>query len=196
MTREERIGYLRAHLDTFRFEHSLAVETAATELALRFGADPEQAALAGLVHDCAKQLPPARMFALARQHRIHIDEVQRRAPGLLHGYVGAAIAKELLDVTDPMILHAIQVHVTGSMEMNLLDKILYVADYVEPSRTFEGMDNLRQVLYTKGLDAAMCTGLKMTMQDVLKRGYPLHLTSVKAYNKFINEKEDPHVRNT
>ena len=187
MTREARIEVLKTLLDGPRFGHCLRVERTARQLAQQYGCEPEKAAVAGLVHDCAKQLKPGERFRIAEQHHIPIDGIERRAPGLLHGAVGAVLAQERLEVRDPEILQAIRCHVTGATNMSTLDKVLYVADYVEPGRRFQGIAEVRGALKRGGLDACILAGLKLTIEDLMHRNLLLHPRSVEAYNAFVGK---------
>ena len=94
----------------------------------------QDALYAGLLHDCAKYMGADELIKAAEKHDLPITEAERRNPSLLHAKLGAYYAKERYDVTDPQILHAIRVHTTGIPNMNLLDQILFVADYIEPNR--------------------------------------------------------------
>ncbi len=151
---------LKKELDKNRYQHTLGVMYTASCLAMRYGSDMEKAMLAGLLHDCAKCIPSDRQIHLCEKHRIPIREVERKNPHLLHAKLGAYLAKTEYGVKDPQILHAIEVHTTGEPGMGLLDKILFVADYMEPHRdkapdlpkvralAFTDLDGtVRQILY-------------------------------------------------
>lgn len=125
---------LKKDLDKSRFEHTIGVMFTAGSLAMAHGYDVDQAMLAGLLHDCAKCLPTAEKIKLCEKHDILITPVEYENPGLLHAKAGMVMAEEVYEVKDPEIIHAIKVHTTGEPNMNLLDKILYIADYIEPMR--------------------------------------------------------------
>jgi predicted HD superfamily hydrolase involved in NAD metabolism len=103
-------------------------------LAMRYGSDMEQAMLAGLLHDCAKCLPGEKQIALCKKHHIPMRRVEEENPFLLHAKLGAFLAKKNYHVEDAKVLHAIEVHTTGEPAMNQLDKIIFIADYIEPNR--------------------------------------------------------------
>lgn len=126
---------LKRQQDAERFEHSIGVMYTAASLAMRYDYDVEKAMLAGLLHDCAKCLPNEQKIEECRQRNIPISDVEYQSPFLLHAKLGAAYAAEKFHVCDVEILHAIQYHTTGCVDMSLLDKIIYVADYMEPNRT-------------------------------------------------------------
>ncbi len=121
-------------LDKDRWEHTKGVAYTACCLAMAHGADMEQAMLAGFLHDCAKCIPNEEKLALCKKYKVDLTDVEKRNPYLIHAKLGAYLAKKDYGVDDPEILHAIRVHTTGAPEMSLLDKILFVADYIEPGR--------------------------------------------------------------
>ena len=134
MEREEIQKRLKKELDKNRYEHTLGVMYTAGSLAMAYGYDYEKAMIAGLLHDCAKCLPTEKKISLCEKNDILISKVERENPGLLHAKAGMVLAEEAYGVKDPQILHAIKVHTTGEPDMNTLDKIIYIADYIEPLR--------------------------------------------------------------
>ena len=125
---------IEKELDKNRYEHTLGVMYTAGSLAMAYGYDYEKAMIAGLLHDCAKCLPTEKKISLCEKNDILISKVERENPGLLHAKAGMVLAEEAYGVKDPQILHAIKVHTTGEPDMNTLDKIIYIADYIEPLR--------------------------------------------------------------
>ena len=125
---------LKKEMDDSRFEHTLGVMYTCAALAMRYEYDLEKAMLAGLLHDCAKCMPNAKKLKMAEKHRLEISDLERKNPFMLHAKLGAFLAKKKYDVEDEEILDAIRWHTTGRPEMTLLDKIVYVADYIEPKR--------------------------------------------------------------
>ncbi len=125
---------LKKILDEDRYEHTLGVMYTAANLAMKYDCNLEQALYAGLLHDCAKCIPNSEKLELCKKYKISLTEAEKENHFLIHAKLGAVLAKELYGVEDPEILHAIAVHTTGAPEMNLLDKIIYIADYMEPNR--------------------------------------------------------------
>ena len=125
---------LKKELDKDRYEHTIGVMFTAAGLAMANEAPVDQAMLAGLLHDCAKNIPSSEKIALCKKKHYPISNAERENPSLLHAKAGAVLARSKYHVTDREILHAIEVHTTGAPDMNLLDKIIYVADYIEPNR--------------------------------------------------------------
>ena len=134
MEKGDILKKLKKELDKNRYEHTLGVMYTAGSLAMAHGCDMDQAMLAGLLHDCAKCLPTEQKIKVCEKNDILISNVEKENPGLLHAKAGMVLAEEVYGVSDPLILHAIKVHTTGEPDMNMLDKIIYVADYIEPMR--------------------------------------------------------------
>ena len=128
------LGKLGKELDEDRFQHTMGVMYTSAAMAMRFDADQEQALLAGLLHDCAKCIPNKKKLKMCSQHHISVSEFEQEHPFLLHAKLGAYGAKAKYDVTDENILSAITWHTTGKPDMTLLEKIVYIADYIEPKR--------------------------------------------------------------
>ena len=125
---------MRHKLGIGRYEHTLGVAYTAACLAMRYGADSETAEIGGLLHDCAKQYDNETLLKKCRKYELPVTEAEVKNPSLLHAKVGAYLAEHKYDVSDPAILSAIRFHTTGKPDMTLLEKILYVADYIEPRR--------------------------------------------------------------
>lgn len=125
---------LKRELDAQRYEHTIGVAYTAASLAMRYGANIQQAQVAGLLHDCAKCIPDNKKIALCEKYNIQVTEVELRSPFLLHAKLGAFLAMHKYGVTDKEIISAILNHTVGKPNMSLLDKIIFVADYIEPQR--------------------------------------------------------------
>ena len=146
---------LKKELDKERYTHTLGVMYTAASLAMAYDVDMKQAMYAGLLHDCAKCIPNSDKLKMCRKHNIDISSAEEKNPFLLHAKLGAYLAKTEYDVTDEEILHAISVHTTGAPGMNTLDKIIYIADYIEPGRKpLPDMELIRQIAY-QDLDRTM-----------------------------------------
>lgn len=117
-----------------RYTHTLGVMYTAQCLAMRYGVDLTRAGVAGLLHDCAKCIPNEQKLIQCENYGIEISETERKNPSLLHAKLGACLAKELYGIEDEEILSAIRWHTTGKPDMTLLEMIIYMADYIEPSR--------------------------------------------------------------
>ncbi len=167
-----------SYLKRRRIPHVLGTEQEAIRLAARYGADVEKARRAALLHDCTKKLDMEEQLSLCRQYGIQLDELEQRALKLLHARTGAEIARDVFGV-DEEIYSAIRWHTTGHANMTLLEKIIYLADYIEPSRDFPGVDRLRKVCY-EDLDRGLLTGLEMTIEEMQGMGNPVHHATLEA----------------
>jgi len=161
-----------------RVPHVLGTEETAAKLALRWGAPEEEARRAALLHDCTKRLTDREQLALCRRYHIELDEVERRESKLLHARTGAEVARDVFGVSDA-VYGAIRWHTTGKPDMTLLEKILYLADYMEPTRDFCDLRELRRLAF-EDLDRALLLGLTMAVEDLSDQGMSLHPNSVLA----------------
>ena len=183
---------LKKELDKGRYEHTKGVMYTAGCMAMAYETSIEQAMLAGLLHDCAKCIPDDEKLQICEEHDIPINAVEYESPFLLHAKLGAYLAETVYEVKDPEILHAIKMHTTGAPDMSTLDKIIYIADYIEPNREkFDGLEEARRLAYLD-LDMAMKYILESTIAFVKERGRLLHPLSLEAleYYKHCVEKEE------
>lgn len=168
------IDYLKENLKPSRFTHTMGVREEAVKLARRYGADEEKAEIAALVHDCCKNKTDSELISLADTLGVKLDKFQLTNGKLLHAPVGAAFAKKYFGIDDPEIIDAVTYHTTGRANMTLLDKIIYLADYIDPNREeFDGLSQLRTLAY-EDLDKAMLFALNMSVKHVVGKGAPLH----------------------
>ena len=165
-------------LDPRRIPHVLGTEETAAALALRWGADEESARRAALLHDCTKKFDKELQLALCRQYSIEPDAAERREGKLLHAITGAAVAYADFGVSGE-VRDAIRWHTTGKADMTLLEKIIYLADYIEPTRDFCDLTELRRLAF-EDLDGALLLGFTMAVEDLAKKGMPVHPNSVLA----------------
>lgn len=162
-----------------RIPHIRGCEEEAVRLALRWGADPEAARRAGILHDCTKYLDLAEQLKLCDEYGIVLDDLEQKAVKLLHSKTGAAIARHVYGAPDE-VCDAIYWHTTGKADMTLLEKVLYLADYIEPSREeFPGLKELRRLAY-EDLDQALLLGCRLTIEDMEERGVPVHTNTLQA----------------
>ena len=185
MTLEQMKQELEKRLKPSRFRHSLGVAETAVKLAKRFGADEEQARVAGLLHDCAREFRNEDMVKEAEKRGIAIGEVERSMPLLLHADIGAVRVRELYGVEDAAISQAIARHTVGGPAMTVLDKIIWYADMIEPGRDFPGVDKLRELGGTASLDAMLLAGLSHSIVFVVEKGHLIHPATVLARNEIL-----------
>jgi nicotinate-nucleotide adenylyltransferase len=167
-----------------RFSHSASVTRLALDLALKYGADPERAAVAGMLHDIARDRGPRRLAAYARGNRLKVPalkETLRRAPVIIHSYAGAGIAKKNFGVRDRETLNAIRHHTLGSTAPGLLEKIIYVADLAAGGRAFSEAGLVRKLAFID-LDAAYAAANYVKLVYAFRVGGWLHPESIKTWN--------------
>ena len=176
---------LAARLKKSRYEHSLGVANTAVFLAERFGVSTEQARIAGLLHDCAREFRNEDMQAEADRRGICYGPVERQMPLLLHAYIGAVRIGELYEVRDAEIAQAIHRHTVGGENMTKLDKIIYFADMIEPNRVYPGVEALRKLSREDGLDDMVFAGLSQSIAFVVKKRHLIHPDTVLARNEIL-----------
>ncbi len=175
---------LKSKLDPMRYEHSLSVSFTCTALAMRYGCDIAQAELAGILHDCAKRYTDNELIARCRKHGVELTESELAAPAVIHAKYGAWLAQHKYGIEDEEVLEAIRCHTTGKPGMGLLDKILYIADYIEPRRN--KASNLPQIraLAFCDIDRTMYEILKSTLDYLGKKGCPVDPATQQTFAYF------------
>ncbi len=184
--------HLKKKLDPMRFEHTLGVAYTCQALAMRYEYDLDKAELAGLLHDCAKRFDGETLRAKCLSRKIPITEGEDRDPALLHAKLGAWMAREKYGVDDEDILNAIACHNTGKPGMSLLDKILYVADYIEPRRDKAANLPAMRKLAFEDLDLACISIMESTLSYLESRNFPIDTMTVTAWEdmkRAMKEKE-------
>lgn len=161
-----------------RVPHIRGTEEEAVRLARRWGADEELARRAGILHDCTKYLEMEEQLGLCRKYGIALDELEQKAVKLLHSKTGACMARDIFGEPDE-VYEAIFWHTTAKDKMTTLEKILYLADYIEPNREFDGVERLRALAYTD-LDRALLLGVETTIQEMEDRKLPVHANTLRA----------------
>ncbi len=155
---------LKDELSKSRYEHTLGVEFTAAAMAMKFGADMDKAQLAGLLHDCAKCIDDEEKLDECRKYNVQISDVERRNPFLIHSKLGAVYAREKYGVEDKEILSAITYHTTGRPDMSLIEKIVFIADYIEPGRDkAKNLKEIRRVSF-EDIDEAAYMILRDTLE--------------------------------
>ena len=148
------------------------------DAAEKYGADVHRAEVAGLLHDCTKKLSMPEQLALCEKYGIALDELEKKALKLLHAKTGAALARDVFGVDDE-IYNAILWHTTGKPDMTVLEKVIYLADFIEPTRDFPGVDALRRTVW-EDLDRGLLMGLEMTVEEMEEMGNPIHVNTLAA----------------
>ena len=178
---------MNKELKSSRYVHTLGVATTAYSLALKWNYPAYTAMVAGILHDCAKCISDEKRISVCEINNIPIRDIEYKYPHLLHGKVGAFYCKSKYDVFDDQIAHAIEVHTTGCPGMNLLDKIIFVADYIEPGRDKQPrLDILRSVAY-EDLDKCVFMILEDTVNYLNENPEMVDSTTIDTYNYYLNE---------
>ena len=182
---EEMRALLEKSLKPSRYQHSLGVAETAVFLAQRFGVNEEQAKVAGLLHDCAREFRNEDLIAEAEKRLIMVGNIERQMPLLLHAYVGSRLVTEKYGVSDHAVEQAIWRHTVGGAKMTKLDKIIWFADMIEPNRDYPGVEELRSLAKTAALDDMVLAGLTQSITFVLQKGGLIHPDTVIARNEIL-----------
>lgn len=173
----ESIGYYKAfvakRLKPSRYKHSVAVMDECVKLGERYKVDTERLAVAGLLHDIGKPLNKAELLLFLENHRLVVDDYTRNNIAIAHGRVGAIIAKEELGLKDVEMLSSIEHHTAGHGDMSIFEKIVYIADYIEPNRDFEGVDLIRAMAY-KDINQSIIMAVESTKLFLKDQGIDMH----------------------
>ena len=180
IARETLIEQLKARVNPERFEHVLRVEKTAVKMAEEHEINPEWASIAALLHDYAKDMDRTEMLSLAQAYWPE-GQLAEGNSAIWHGFAAAEIAQSQLGVSNPSILAAVASHTIGWYDMDLLTKIIFIADYIEPGRDFKGVDQARK-LASKDLDEAVRFKMAESIQHLAKKRQDIFLESVKIYN--------------
>ena len=184
---------LKKELDADRYEHTIGVAYTAAALAMRYGGDIQQAQVAGLLHDCAKCISNDKKIILCEKYNIKVTEVEVRNPFLLHAKLGAFLAMHTYGVTDKEIISAILNHTVGKPNMSLLDKIIFVADYIEPKRRKQpNLTEIRKLAFMD-IDKALLWILEDTL-NFLKASSgeidPMTEKTYRYYKELLENREE------
>lgn len=184
MSEKERwLSVVREALPEKRYIHTIGVMETAVRLAEQYGCDVEKAELAAILHDYAKYWSGEKMAALIRQDE-RSKAVLNHSRSLWHAYAGALAAEREFGVRDPDVLDAIRYHTSGRAGMSLLEKVIWLADYIEPGRSFPGVDDVRKKA-EESLDEAMILALGRTIRFLIENKQPVYPLTFEAYNDLV-----------
>ena len=182
--------HLKKHLQDSRYEHSLSVSFTCVCLAMRYGCSLDQAELAGLLHDCGKRYDDECILKHCKKHGIVVTADEKKAPAVLHAKYGAWLARNRYEVQDTEILEAIACHSTGKPNMSLLDKILYVSDYIEARRDkAPRLPQLRQLAF-EDLDEALYQILKGTLAYLKQKNSYINPMTLETFRYYDNLRKE------
>lgn len=170
-----------------RYEHTLGVAYTAAALAMRYGADIESARLAGILHDCAKNLGDEKLISLCEKYELPVSECERTNPFLLHGKVAALIGKKKFKIADEDLLNAVTYHTTGRPGMSLLEKIIFISDYIEPNRdTAPNLTSIRALAF-EDIDLCLIKILEDTLNYLNGRRASIDPMTQMTYDYYMKE---------
>lgn len=178
--------HLKTLLKPSRYEHSLGVASAAVAMAGIYGADPYKAYVAGLLHDCAKNLTPTENKIKCLDLEVELDEFELNNPGTAHAKVGAELVKTEFGVSDAEICNAIKWHTIGRVGMGTLEKIIFVADMIEKNRSYPGVESLRELAYSN-LDSAVLECVSRTIAFNNEKGNPVHPNAYAVFDWIVGD---------
>lgn len=175
---------LKSKLDPMRYEHSLSVSYICVALAMRYGYDLHRAELAGLLHDCAKRYSDNELIVKCQKHGLALTDGELDAPAVIHAKYGAWMAERKFGIHDEEVLSAIRCHTTGKAWMGILDKILYIADYIEPRRNkASNLDHMRYLAF-QDLDQTMYEILDGTLIYLKQKNSYINPLTLQAFDYF------------
>lgn len=171
-------------LSEYRFYHSKMVAKAAKELAIKYGADIKKAELAGILHDITKEMPLNNQLQLLEDNGIMLDSVTKSNTQILHAVSGSVYCEFMLDIKDSDVLNAIRFHTTARANMSLLEKIVFIADFISEDRTYPDIDIMRQQAH-KSLEHGMKYALSFVIKNLVEHSGCVHPDAIDAYNEII-----------
>ncbi|MGK0551368.1 bis(5'-nucleosyl)-tetraphosphatase (symmetrical) YqeK [Enterococcus faecalis] len=181
--REWLLQKIQLQMSEHRFQHVLGVEKAAITLAEKYGASKAKASIAALTHDYAKERSDEEFQLIIKRDGYDLN-LLNYGNAIWHGLVGASLVQKELGIDDEEILEAIRLHTTGAAEMSLLDKIIYVADYIEPGRNFPGVQAARELALVD-LDLAVAYETKHTLIHLLEQEQKIYPQALETYNRWV-----------
>ncbi|WP_042354988.1 bis(5'-nucleosyl)-tetraphosphatase (symmetrical) YqeK [Bacillus rubiinfantis] len=186
MERETALKLVKEQLTEHRYQHTLGVMETAISLARRYGVDEKKAETAAIFHDYAKFRPKEEMKQIIIEQKFPLDLLEYNSE-LWHAPVGAFLTESEAGITDREILDAIRYHTSGRVGMTILEKIIYLADYIEPGRHFPGVDEVRD-LAQQNLDAALIKSVQNTIIFLLKKNQTVYPDTFYTYNDLIKNR--------
>lgn len=188
---DEALVALQARLGEQACAHSVRVAETAEALALIYFADADKAKLAGLLHDWDREVDHARLPDRAREAGVPVTAVEEAVPYLLHAHTGAAAVREEFSDIDPEVLRAIEAHTIGSRDMSDLDKVVYIADMIEPGRRFPGVNDIREAVGDVSLDDLFLLAYQHSLLHLIRSRKRLHPDTVSVWNALVGDGDRP-----
>ncbi len=180
------MDWLKNNISTKRYIHSVNVSTTAAKLAEFYGCDAKKAGIAGLVHDCARELDMQELLNCLTAEGIAADALTLSVKELLHGPAAVHICRKVFGIEDEEILSAVRYHTTGRENMSLLEKMLYLSDFIEPSRSFDGVEEVRGLAFGK-LDEAILLAIDLSIRYIMSKNGLIHVDTILSRNHILGE---------
>ena len=187
-TDEKIIELIRSKLELRRFQHSLNVAESARYLAEKYDGDADKAYTAGLLHDVMKNSSPEEQLGVITEAGIELLPEERANKKLWHAIAGAAYIKNVMGIDDKELYKAVRYHTTGRAGMSLLEKIVYLADYISAERNYKDVDVMRK-LCDESMDEAVLYALEFGIPDLVRKGSVIHPDSLDLYNESVMKKQ-------
>ena len=175
---------IKPHLSDKRYHHSCEVAKAAKRLAKKYGADQEKAEIAGILHDIMKDTPKDEQLKIMNRFGIILNDIEAVTPNLWHQISGAAYVEHELDIKDPEIISPIRWHTSGKKDMTLMEKVVFIADFISDDRDYKGVDKMRAIA-KESLDKAIIEGLSFTISELAQNEKAIIPDTFDAYNDAV-----------
>lgn len=188
LTFDEYKKIIKERMGKKRCVHSLNVAKAAQQLAIQYGADVEKAKIAGILHDITKEMPYDEQLQIIESNGIILDKVQKFSPKTWHAISGSVLIEKELGINDEDILNAVRFHTSGRANMSLLEKVIFVADFIGEERDYKGVDVMRSKA-KKSLEDAMLYGVSFTIKDLSEKQCAIDMNTLALYNELIIDKK-------
>lgn len=185
MDKQIALSLVKEKLTNQRFTHTIGVVETAARLAKKYGADSKKVEIAAIFHDVAKCMPIKELKTIMEENNLSLDLLEYNKE-LWHAPVGAFLTEREYGINDRDVLQAILFHTSGHEEMSLLDKVIYVADYIEPNRNFPGVERAREIAF-EDLDQALLFALKNTITFLIEKEQTVYPLTVKTYNSILKQ---------
>lgn len=184
MNYDEIYKAIREKISEKRFNHVLGVVETAKMLANLYSEDIEKAKIASILHDVAREYTKDDMERLCTYYGYKFEDSVTKEPALLHSKIGAILARDVYSIEDNDVLNAISYHTTGRKNMTMLEKIVFIADYIEPSRNFEGLENIRKLAF-RDIDQAVFEALENNIRHLIDKRSFIHMDTLDARNDLL-----------
>ncbi|BED91959.1 MAG: bis(5'-nucleosyl)-tetraphosphatase (symmetrical) YqeK [Candidatus Improbicoccus pseudotrichonymphae] len=177
-------NFVRKNMSEKRYIHSVNVAKVAAKLAKKYGGRPEKARIAGILHDITKEWGYRKHLDILKKYGVKVNKYEINSKKLLHALSGSVYIKYILEIKDKDIINSVRYHTTARSGMSLLEKVVYIADFISEERTFFGVEYLRS-LADKSLDSVFPAAINQSMRELINSKRIIHPNTFNAYNESI-----------